>query len=120
MAARYPILRKRRSKLLNDHSQVPKQAGIINIYHPGYPRDKALLLVLNGNDDPEGAISFDIALASCAIVACNRFDGWISETNSADAPKLTNFSLLPPGDYWFHLPLDNSKSKPRANLKPMH
>ena len=117
MVAQYLILQESLSESPNNISQFLKQTRIINIRHPGYSKDEALLLVLYGYDDPEGSISFDIALAACAIVACNRFDGWILRDNSKEVPKLADVSLLPPGEYWFHVPIDDGNLKPKEKSK---
>ena len=111
MAAEHCLLRRPLQRVSDDALQIPSRGGTIRIHHPGYPEDQSLLLALSGYDDLEGSISFDVALTACAILACNRFDGWISKESTADAPKLIGISLLPPGDYWFHvLPPDGTST----------
>ena len=103
MVAEHCLLRKPLQRASDDALEIPHLGGTIQIHHPGYPKGETLLLALSGYDDLEGSISFDVALTACAILACNRFDGWISRESTADAPKLIGISLLSPGDYWFHV-----------------
>ena len=117
MEVQRPILRESLPRIPSDVSKIPSRGGIIHINHPGYPEEQALLLTLHGHDDLQGSISFGIALTACAVVACNCFDGWISTASAADAPRLTSISVLPPGNYWFHVPNPDGKSSSEEGLR---
>ena len=51
----------------------------VTFRHPGYPDEHNIIMVLPALDDPEGGIHYETALIACAVVAGNRWDGFLSE-----------------------------------------
>ncbi|EGP81914.1 uncharacterized protein MYCGRDRAFT_98057 [Zymoseptoria tritici IPO323] len=81
------------------------------IRHPGYPDDESnnVLLTLPATDGTADApgIQYGLVHTACAIIANNRFDGQLTTSRhlpAADEYAAPPFeSLLPAGDYYFHL-----------------
>ncbi|EOD47903.1 hypothetical protein UCRNP2_5350 [Neofusicoccum parvum UCRNP2] len=74
--------------------------------HPGYSDEASVLLSLQAPDDPAGGLHHETARLACAIVAGNRWDGFLSESRD---PTVTPTSIQPDGilrapEYYFHLP----------------
>ncbi|KAI0410649.1 hypothetical protein F5X98DRAFT_359147 [Xylaria grammica] len=61
------------------------QPPAISFRHPGYPASARDLLRLSATDgEPAHGIDYNIALAACGIVACNRWrDAWFGEERDA-------------------------------------
>ncbi|KAK4889768.1 hypothetical protein LTR27_011480 [Elasticomyces elasticus] len=56
-------------------------------------------------DGLNGGLDLETTLTICAILADNRFDGYISRDNAVDAsPVRSDEGLLAPGEYFFHVP----------------
>ena len=61
-------------------------------------------------------LQHDLVHTACAVFAGNRFEGWLSATRDASkrhavAPQ----GLLPVGDYYFHVPPEDSAVNEFAN-----
>lgn len=69
------------------HGLSPSLPGRIAFLHPGYDDPFNVLLTLRAHDSPEGGIHFGLAHTACAIVANNRWDGWLS-TSVTGVPKI--------------------------------
>ncbi|KAI6789081.1 hypothetical protein KC361_g8703 [Hortaea werneckii] len=54
-------------------------------------------------DGRQGGITYDFALDACAILACNRFDGYFTKHGSTQRVDPSD-GIIPPGDYDFHVP----------------
>ncbi|GAB7336119.1 hypothetical protein MBLNU13_g08911t1 [Cladosporium sp. NU13] len=89
------------------------------VHHPGYPDDNTnelfALVATDGSSSAPG-VQHGVVHTACAIFACNRFDGWLSATRDASkrhavAPQ----GLLPVGDYYFHVPPEDSTVNEFAN-----
>ncbi|KAK3638524.1 hypothetical protein LTR56_012996 [Elasticomyces elasticus] len=77
----------------------------ITVHHPGYTGTSNVLIVLLAADGPNGGLDLEITLTICAILADNRFDGYISRNDAVDAsPVRSDEGLLAPGEYFFHVP----------------
>lgn len=76
----------------------------IRIHHPAYLPGATLLLRFRGHDSSSGAIDFNLVHTACAVVAGNRFDGYLSRQDVLDAQPLEHVSALEPGNYYFHVP----------------
>ncbi|KAK9781331.1 hypothetical protein SCARD494_14142 [Seiridium cardinale] len=83
------------------HLQMPTLGRII-IRHPGYAEDDMPLLVFYGLDDATGGLYHNIARTACAIVADNRFDGYISTSPRPRQPNAdanSSATILAGGNY---------------------
>jgi len=89
------------------------------VHHPGYTDDNTnelfALVATDGSPSAPG-VQHGVVHTACAIFACNRFDGWLSATRDASkrhaiAPQ----GLLPVGNYYFHVPPQDSTVNEFAN-----
>jgi hypothetical protein len=89
------------------------------VHHLGYPDDNTnelfALVATDGSSSAPG-VQHGVVHTAYAIFACNRFDGWLSATRDASkrhavAPQ----GLLPVGDYYFHVPPEDSTVNEFAN-----
>ncbi|KAK5703150.1 hypothetical protein LTR97_004099 [Elasticomyces elasticus] len=77
----------------------------ITVHHPGYTATSNVLIVLLAADGPNGGLDLETTLTIYAILADNRFDGYISRNDAVDAsPVRSDEGLLAPGEYFFHVP----------------
>ncbi|KAK5687979.1 hypothetical protein LTR17_026599 [Elasticomyces elasticus] len=84
------------------------QRGTVSIYHPGYTDHGAVLFSLpatDGNAQAPG-VHRDVLHTACALIANNRFDGFISASRNPHTAHddLDRTQILPTGTYYFHLP----------------
>lgn len=71
--------------------------------HPGYDDQHNVLFTLIGLDSPEGGLHRETARLACAIVAANRWDGYLS--TSANGPRIGDgVELLMEFNYYFIVP----------------
>jgi HNH endonuclease len=80
--------------------------SVISFHHPGYPDNvDNILFQLNGFDTPEGGLHSATAWLACAIVAGNKWQGFLTAQPS-DSPRLavSMDEVLTNSDYWFHVP----------------
>lgn len=82
---------------------ISAQPGKIAFRHPEYPAYAQKLLILPACDK-DTTINQELARVACAIVACNRFDGYI--TTDVDGHDQVSDSQLPlrENGYFFHVP----------------
>ncbi|KAK4980597.1 hypothetical protein LTR42_000905 [Elasticomyces elasticus] len=77
----------------------------ITVHHPGYTGTSDILIVLLAADGLNGGLDLETTLTICAILADNRFDGYISRNNAVGAsPVRSDEDLLASGEYFFHVP----------------
>jgi hypothetical protein len=60
----------------------------IKFCHPAYDQNCNILFELPAIDHPDGGIHYGLAIDACAIVANNRWDGFLSSTADAEAAPL--------------------------------
>jgi hypothetical protein len=89
------------------------------VHHPGYPDDNTnelfALVATDGSSSAPG-VQHGVVHTACAIFACNRFDGWLSATRDAsERHAVAPQGLLPVGDYYFHVPPEDSTVNEFAN-----
>lgn len=92
----------------------PNDFPSVNIHHPGYKDRTDTLLSLAPVDVEERAdgsfargVQFHAVHTACAIIANNRFDGWISLDKAGMnifRRALPEDEILVGGKYWFHVP----------------
>ncbi|KAK6436399.1 hypothetical protein LTR95_007406 [Oleoguttula sp. CCFEE 5521] len=95
--------------------------GSVDVRHPGYPDDPgAILLSLPATDDESGLPGVDHGTThvACAIIANNRFDGYLSRSPDpgADHKDVDHMTVLPAATYYFHIPpSDHIQAQARAD-----
>jgi hypothetical protein len=80
----------------------------IQFRHPGYADNCNTLFELPAIDHPDGGIHYGLAKSACAIVANNRYDGFLSTSADVDAApieaELDDVLEWPAdGAYYYHL-----------------
>ena len=84
--------------------RIPTRSHTVSVYHPFYEEEKTLLS-LGAFDIASGGIHHETLRIACAIIANNRFDGFLSETITPGLPLSKDTDdVLPPGRYYFHVP----------------
>jgi len=93
----------------------------IKIRHPGYDSPFNELLALFApdtlSDGTKPGLYAQLCLDACAIVANNRFDGFLSEQRDyavAQRHKVNPDSILRESNYYFHVPLSEGSDNNRG------
>lgn len=87
---------------------VPEEVNHIIFLHPGYESGAQSLLLLPACDDDD-TIDYEVARIACAIVACNRYDGYFT-TDQAGLQRVPEPRLDCTNEgYFFQVP-NRSKS----------
>ena len=80
------------------------------VRHPGYDdRDNTIIsfTATDGTSDAP-AVQYHLVHTVCAMIAANRYDGWLSSARQSDTGSRiaddVHGRLLPTGEYWFHVP----------------
>ena len=81
----------------------------IRVRHPGYPDQDNVLFKLLCVDGQLDGLYHGTVHTAAAIVAGNRFDGFVSTQSGRDGAPVARVAqgwheLLPHGNYYFHLP----------------
>lgn len=101
-------LRDRCMRAGRQHENEMRQRGSVSVYHPDYTDHGAVLLSLPATDGDSHmpGVYRDTIHTACAIIANNRFDGYISSSRDPHAApgNLHDIHILPAGTYYFHLP----------------
>jgi hypothetical protein len=79
---------------------------------PGYPDEHNIIMVLPALDDAQGGIHHETALIACAVVAGNRWDGFLSEQRTGSGVLTPRDGVLRSKEYYFCLPGD-AKGRPK-------
>lgn len=77
---------------------------VVHFRHPAYPTAKNRLFSLLALDHPTGGIHSTTAHTACAIIAGNRFDGYLSLTATGEPIRAGSYSVLTGSDYFFCVP----------------
>jgi hypothetical protein len=88
-------------------SPSPPQSYRIRFRHPAYPDSSNVLLSLHAWDGAGGGIHYGLAHTACAIIANNRFDGYLSMARDGSSSIETEWDACLPTDshgYYFHVP----------------
>ena len=88
----------------------------IKFRHPGYPDNHNILLSLCGVDHPDGGIHHETARIACAIVANNRWDGFLSEKHCGLGINIPRNGIIRGQGYYFQVPNINDSMKPVAEM----
>ena len=96
--------------------------------HPAIPSAQGnLLMILDGNDNAQGYLHHETARLACAIIAGNRWDGYLATSPTAPATDLPPHGLLTGEEYYFIVPhpakpvMDSSGERspsPRLVMEP--
>lgn len=87
-------------------STSPPQSYRVAFRHPAYPDGSNVLLTLHAWDRVGGGIHYGLAHTACAIVANNRFDGYLSLARDGSSRIESEWdACLPPhsNGYYFHV-----------------
>ena len=88
------------------------------VKHPGYSDYGTTLFTLSACDGPNGdRVDYDTLHAACAIVARNRFDGWLSgDLLGKVVIRADEYGFIAAATYFFHIPVgDTSSTTPRQS-----
>ncbi|KAF2740331.1 hypothetical protein EJ04DRAFT_572178 [Polyplosphaeria fusca] len=83
----------------------------VYLRHPGYSDTGNILLVLPALDHPQGGIHHETARIACAIVANNRWEGFLSETRAGRPVEEGPDGILRGQNYYFLLSQDPADEK---------
>lgn len=95
----------------------PSNNDHVIVKHPGYSNSSTLVTfaAADYNDSGHG-VHFGTVHVACAILANNRHDGWLSRSRSytATGDRITqeHDSILPAGEYFYHVPLLDDYARP--------
>jgi hypothetical protein len=78
----------------------------VTFRHPGYPDEHNIIMVLPALDDAQGGLHHETALIACAVVAGNRWDGFLSEQRTGSGVLTPRDGVLRGKEYYFRLPGD--------------
>jgi HNH endonuclease len=101
-----PIVTVAVPEYLSDGRYPPSgPVGRVIIKHPGYEDHNDLIGFYAWDNSP--GIHLGTVLLACGIVACNEFNGYLSQDKNGNA-RITEPDdyLLPVGDYFFHIGRD--------------
>jgi hypothetical protein len=93
----------------------PPQSYRVHFRHPAYPDSSNVLLSLHAWDQAGGGIHYGLAHTACAIIANNRFDGYLSrEIDGSSRIEAEWDSCLPAEShgFYFHVPPPSGKRTP--------
>ncbi|KAL8905276.1 MAG: hypothetical protein Q9207_002747 [Kuettlingeria erythrocarpa] len=103
-----------------------KEPHSVCFRHPAIPYAQGnLLIILDGNDSAPGYLHHETARIACAIIAGNRWDGYLTTSPTADAIDVPPHGLLTGEEYYFIVPHppetlpDRPASHPGENTAPM-
>jgi hypothetical protein len=85
----------------------PPQSYRVRFRHPAYPNSSNVLLSLHAWDQADGGIHYGLAHTACAIIANNRFDGYLSREIDGSSRIEAEWSSCLPAEshgYYFHVP----------------
>jgi hypothetical protein len=91
----------------------------VTFRHAGYPDEHNIIMVLPALDDAQGGIHHETALIACAVVAGNRWDGFLSEDRTGSGILTPRDGVLRGKEYYFRLPGDErGRSSTQQRLNP--
>jgi hypothetical protein len=98
-------------------SPSPPRSYRICFRHPAYPDSSNVLLSLHAWDQAAGGIHYGLAHTACAIIANNRFDGYLSTARDGSSRIETEWDTCLPSHshgYYFHVPSPPGKAHTRT------
>lgn len=95
---------------------IPEDAThTVTFRHPGYRDEHNIIMVLPALDDAQGGIHHETALTACAIVAGNRWNGFLREQRTGSRVTTPRDGILKGKDYFFCLS-DDAKGQSTQRL----
>jgi hypothetical protein len=86
-----------------DPTALPISFRFVWFRHPGYPDDSNVLFTFTASDDD--GIHHETARLACAIIAGNKWDGFLCEDRDGHQPSIDGLDeILRASTYYFHLP----------------
>ncbi|KAF1958577.1 hypothetical protein CC80DRAFT_441077 [Byssothecium circinans] len=73
----------------------------VYLRHPGYSDTGNILLALPALDHPQGGIHHETARIACAILANNRWEGFLTETRAGQPAQVGPDGILQGKNYYF-------------------
>jgi hypothetical protein len=80
------------------------------VRHPAYKGQNNVLTSLLAADGPDGGLDLATVHTICAIMADNRFDGYLAHQSDPTSLAM-HVQILPPGEYFFHVPSNTEVSE---------
>ncbi|KAL1615661.1 hypothetical protein SLS56_011743 [Neofusicoccum ribis] len=87
-----------------DADRVAQRPRTVLLRHPGYPPAHNILLALPGADGPAGGLHHETARIACAVVAANRWDGFLAADAAGASLDAGPDDILAAREYYFHVP----------------
>lgn len=78
----------------------------VYLRHPGYSDTGNILLALPALDHPQGGIHHETARIACAILANNRWEGFLTETRTGQPVQVDSDGILRGKNYYFRISQD--------------
>jgi len=75
--------------------------------HPGYDDANNILILFQAPDHADGGLHHETARIACAIIADNRWDGYITTLRDGPMVDVPENGLLPCGNYYFQVPKEH-------------
>ncbi|KAK7932985.1 hypothetical protein LTR80_011501 [Exophiala xenobiotica] len=91
------------SSPVTSDSPVQDPTPTIAFHHPGYPEPAQCFLDLPACDEGS-TLSRDVALVACALIACNRYDGYFTLDAAGEERIETTQLACRVNGYYFQLP----------------
>ena len=83
----------------------------VYLRHPGYSDTGNILMALPALDHPQGGIHHETARIACAIVANNRWEGFLTETRTGERAHVGPDGILRGNNYYFRVSEDAADGK---------
>jgi hypothetical protein len=90
----------------------------VTFRHPGHPDEHNIIVVLPALDDAQGGIHHETALIACAVVAGNRWNGFLSGDRTGSGVLTPRDGVLRGKEYYFRLPDDAKGRSTQQRLHP--
>ncbi len=91
-----------------DANTVSTENRRVHLKHPGYPEHHNVLLTLEAPDGARdgkgGGLHHETARIACALIAGNRWDGYLARSAGGDAINLQPDDVLTETEYFFIVP----------------
>jgi hypothetical protein len=83
----------------------------VYLRHPGYSDMGNILMVLPALDHPQGGIHYETARIACAIIANNRWEGFLTELRTGEPAQVGPDGILRGKNYYFRVSKDATDGK---------
>lgn len=104
---RLAVVQRRTSDVVEHYTLNMMPRKRIKLLHPGYETSEILLMLPAHDGADLDSVPYTVVHTAGAIIANNRFDGWLSTSPSGEPRVEHTVGLLHAGDYYFHLHSDD-------------